>query len=164
MKVWGIVGASQRARSELIERLAAECAGRGVTVSTLRQAPPDFDVDDAGKDSHRHRMAGASEVVLSSRKRWALMHELRGQDEPGIEDLLAQFSPVDLVLVDGFAESPHPKIETLLDGDTETPGGSPDPTVRAIACADARNIEGRPRLPLADTRAIADFILTDPSP
>ena len=111
MTRWGIHGGQSAERSELIEHLVIEFAARGVSTSVLRQAPPDFDVDQTGKDSHRHRTAGASEVVLSTQKRWALMHELRDAPMPDLETLLAQLSPVDLVLIEGFKDAPHPKTD-----------------------------------------------------
>ena len=88
MKVFGVIGWKNSGKTGLMERLVAEITSRGFTVATLKHAHHRFDVDHPGKDSYRHREAGASEVLLASRQRWALMHELRGQDEPALEQLL----------------------------------------------------------------------------
>src|SRR5438445_9893370 len=91
--------------------LIPELVSRGVTVSTLKHAHHSFDVDQPGKDSWRHRQAGAGEVMITSQNRWALMHELRGAPEPSLDELVARMSPVDLLLIEGFKRHPHPKIE-----------------------------------------------------
>ena len=110
MKVWGVVGWKNAGKTGLMERLVAEFVARGVTVSTVKHAHHAFDIDQPGKDSHRHREAGASEVLLGSGARWALMAELRGADLPDLDALLSKLSPVDLVLVEGFKGASHPKI------------------------------------------------------
>ena len=158
MKLWGVVGWKNTGKTGLMERLVSEFVSRGLRVSTLKHAHHSFDIDHAGKDSHRHRMAGASEVLLSSRNRWALMHELRDEDEPTLETLLGQLSPVDLVLVEGYKRDQHAKIEAHRGA-----VGSPlialnDPTVKAIASDSEATADGRPTFDLKDTRAIADFI------
>src|SRR5437899_2961336 len=94
-------------------RLLPALIARGLTVSTIKHAHHAFDVDQPGKDSYAHRTAGATEVLITSANRWALMHELRGAAEPGLEDLLPRLSPVDLVLVEGFKRHPHPKLEVF---------------------------------------------------
>ena len=158
MKIWGITGWKNSGKTGLMERLVTEFTGRGHTVSTLKHAHHAFDVDQPGKDSFRHRQAGASEVLLSSRKRWALMHELRNNDEPTLEDLLAKLSPVDLILVEGFKTGPHPKIEAHRP-ETGQPLIAPrDPSIRAVASTITPDTGGVPLLPLDDTSAIADFI------
>lgn len=158
MKVWGVVGWKNSGKTGLMERLVAEFVGRGLRVSTLKHAHHVFDVDHPGKDSHRHRIAGATEVLLSSRKRFALMHELRDEEELSLEALLAKLAPVDLVLVEGYKRDTHLKIEAHR---AET--GNPliahdDPTVRAIASDSGASAEGRPTFDLNDTKGIADFI------
>ena len=110
MKVWGVTGWKNSGKTGLMERLVAEFTSRGLTVSTVKHAHHVFDVDHKGKDSYRHREAGAQEVLLSSRKRWALMHEHRGAEEATLDELLAKLSPVDLVLVEGFKLARHPKV------------------------------------------------------
>ena len=158
MKVWGVVGWKNSGKTGLMERLVTEFVSRGLTVSTLKHAHHQFDVDHPGKDSFRHREAGATEVLLSSRNRWALMHENRDEDELPLDQLLAKLSPVDLVLVEGYKRDRHPKVEAHR---AET--GNPliamaDETVRAIASDCGAVADGRPTFDLNDTKAIADFI------
>jgi molybdopterin-guanine dinucleotide biosynthesis protein MobB len=111
MKIFGVAGWKNSGKTGLMERLVAEICARGITVSTIKHAHHAFDVDQPGKDSHRHRVAGAREVLLASGKRWALMHELRDVPEPPLADLIAHLSPVDLVLIEGYKRADHPKIE-----------------------------------------------------
>lgn len=158
MNVFGVVGWKNSGKTGLMERLVAEFVSRGVSVSTLKHAHHSFDVDHEGKDSHRHRVAGATEVLLSSRNRWALMHELRDEDEPTLEELLSKLSPVDLVLVEGYKRDRHPKVEAHR-AETRNPLiANDDNTVRAIASDSGAMVEGRPTFDLNDTKAIADFI------
>jgi len=102
MKVFGITGWKNSGKTTLTERLVAEITSRGITVSTIKHAHHSVDVDQPGKDSFRHRAAGAGEVILASAYRWAIMHELRGAEEPSVDALLAKLSPVDIVLIEGF--------------------------------------------------------------
>ncbi len=160
MKVYGIVGWKNAGKTGLMERLVTEITSRGFSVSTIKHAHHNFDVDQPGKDSFRHRQAGATEVLLASANRFALMHELRGAQEPTLEDLLARLSPVDLVLVEGYKRDRHPKVEAYR---AET--GNPliareDETVKAIA-ADTGVDMDRPVFDLNDTGTIADFILSE---
>ena len=158
MKLWGVVGWKNSGKTGLMERLITEFTARGLRVSTLKHAHHTFDVDHHGKDSHRHRLAGATEVLLASRNRWALMHELTEEDEPALDDLLKHISPVDLVLVEGYKRDRHPKIEAHR-AETGNPLIAPgDPSVRAIASDSGASAEGRPTFHLDDTAAIADFI------
>lgn len=160
MRIYGVVGWKNAGKTGLMERLVAEIAGRGFSVSTVKHAHHSFDVDQPGKDSHRHREAGASEVVLASGSRWALMHELRGAAEPPLEALLARLTPVDLVLVEGYKHDAHPKVEAHR-AETGNPLIAPeDSSVRAVA-ADVPLALDRPVFDLNDTRAIADFILRE---
>ena len=101
MNVYGVTGWKNAGKTGLMERLVTEITGRGFSVSTVKHAHHSFDVDQPGRDSHRHRVAGATEVLLSSGFRWALMHELRGAEEPDLASLLARLTPVDLVLIEG---------------------------------------------------------------
>ncbi len=160
MKIYGIVGYKNAGKTGLMERLVTDITARGFSVSTLKHAHHTFDVDQPGKDSFRHRQAGASQVLLASRDRWALMTELRGADEPPLADLLRLLSPVDLVLVEGYKRDAHPKVEAFRAA-TGNPLIAPDdPTVRAVASDTALTLD-RPVFDLDDTRAIADFILSE---
>ena len=158
MKIWGVVGWKNSGKTGLMERLVSEFVARGVQVSTLKHAHHTFDVDHAGKDSHRHRVAGATEVLLASRNRWALMHELRDEDEESLSDLLKRMSPVDLILIEGYKRDKHSKIEAHRADTGNALIAPDDPTIRAIASDSGATAEGRPTFDLDDTGAIADFI------
>ena len=160
MKLWGIVGWKNSGKTGLMERLVAEFTARGLRVSTVKHAHHSFDVDHPGKDSYRHRAAGAAQVMLSSGKRWALMTELQGADEPPLADLLARMAPVDLVLVEGFKREGHPKIEAHRAETGQGLLAPNDPTIRAVA-SDSAPVTDRPVLDLDDTKAIADFIAAE---
>ncbi len=159
MKVYGVTGWKNSGKTTLVERLVAEITARGLTVSTLKHAHHGFDIDQPGKDSHRHRAAGAAQVLVASRQRWALMTELRGAEEPPLADLLAQLAPVDLVLVEGYKRDRHPKIEARRTATAQDLIAEADETIEAVA-ADAP-VEGLavPVFDLDDIPAIADFIL-----
>lgn len=160
MRLYGIVGWKNAGKTGLMERLVAEICGRGFSVSTVKHAHHVFDVDQPGKDSYRHRTAGATEVLLASRKRYALMHELRAEDEPALDTLLAKLAPVDLVLIEGYKRDAHPKIEAFR-AETKNPLiATDDPTVKAIASDTPLDMD-RPVFDLNDTVAIADFILSE---
>jgi molybdopterin-guanine dinucleotide biosynthesis adapter protein len=111
MRVIGLAGWSGAGKTTLLTRLIPYFLAQGLRVSVIKHAHHSFDVDIPGKDSWAHRQAGAAEVLVSSGLRWALMHELRGADEPKLPELLAKLSPVDLVIVEGFKSEPHRKIE-----------------------------------------------------
>jgi molybdopterin-guanine dinucleotide biosynthesis protein B len=111
MKVIGIAGWSGAGKTTLLKRTIPHLLKEGLRVSVIKHAHHEFDVDVPGKDSWEHRQAGAAEVLVSSSRRWALMHELRGAAEPRLQDLLGRMTPVDLVLVEGFKREPHRKIE-----------------------------------------------------
>ena len=158
MRLYGVTGWKNAGKTGLMERLVAEFTGRGLTVSTLKHAHHTFDVDHPGKDSRRHREAGAHQVLLSSRVRWALMTELGEPDEPSLEELLARMAPVDLILVEGWKRDRHPKVEAWR-AETGRPLIAPDdPTIRAVAAKGDPGIDDRPVIDLDDTGAIADFI------
>jgi len=160
MRVYGVVGWKNAGKTGLMERLVAEITGRGFTVSTVKHAHHTFDVDHPGKDSHRHRIAGAREVLLASGTRFALMHELRGAEEPALEAHLARLSPVDLVLIEGYKRDSHPKVEAHRAETGNTLIAPDDPTVRAVASDMAMKLD-RPVFDLNDTKAVADFILRE---
>ncbi|WP_371225611.1 molybdopterin-guanine dinucleotide biosynthesis protein B [Roseovarius sp. 2305UL8-3] len=160
MKLYGVVGWKNAGKTGLMERLVAEITGRGITVSTIKHAHHSFDVDHPGKDSYRHRVAGATEVLLASRKRFALMHEMRGKDEPTLDKLLSKLSLVDLVLIEGYKREDHPKVEAHR-AETGNPLIAPDdPSVHAVASDVPLDLD-RPVFDLNDTKAIADFILAE---
>jgi molybdopterin-guanine dinucleotide biosynthesis protein MobB len=160
MRLYGVVGWKNAGKTGLMERLVTEIAGRGFSVSTVKHAHHTFDVDQPGKDSHRHRVAGATEVLLASRKRIALMHELRDEKEPTLEELLQRLGPVDLVLVEGYKRDAHPKVEAHRAETGNPLIATDDPTVRAVASDTALDLD-RPVFDLNDTGAIADFILRE---
>lgn len=159
MKVLGISGWSGSGKTTLLAELIPLLVARGVKVSTIKHAHHDFDIDTPGKDSYRHREAGASEVLISSAKRYAIMHEHRGAAEPTLDDLLTRLSPVDLVLVEGFKTSRHAKIE-VWRAETGKPMLQPDdPNVIAVA-SDAP-LTGLP-VPWLDAnrpQQVADFVM-----
>jgi molybdopterin-guanine dinucleotide biosynthesis protein B len=160
MRIYGVTGWKNAGKTGLMERLVTEITGRGITVSTVKHAHHTFDVDHPGKDSHRHRVAGATEVLLASRNRFALMHELRDEAEPTLEELLSKLMPVDLVLVEGYKRDRHPKVEAFraeTGNDLIAPG---DPTIRAVASDTPMDLD-RPVFDLNDTKSIADFILSE---
>ena len=157
MKVWGVTGWKNAGKTGLVERLVAEFVGRGVSVSTLKHAHHGVDVDRPGTDSDRHRSAGATEVLLASGRRWALMHELREAGEPALEELLARMSRVDLILVEGWKRERHPKVEAYRHEAGNPLIAPDDPTIRVVASDVPLDID-RPVLPLNDTRGIANFI------
>lgn len=159
MKLFGIVGWKNSGKTGLMERLVTEVAGRGFSVSTIKHAHHSFDVDQPGKDSYRHRAAGATEVLLSSSNRWALMHELRDEAAPTLDALVARMAPVDLLLIEGYKRDRHAKIEAhraVTGNPLIAPG---DPTILAVASDTAMPGLDRPVLDLNATVAIADFIL-----
>ncbi len=161
MNVFGVVGWKNSGKTGLMERLVAEFVARGLTVSTLKHAHHSFDVDRPGKDSDRHRVAGAHQVMLASANRWALMTELRGADEPPLAVLLEKLSPVDLVLVEGYKRDAHAKIEAHRK-ETGQPLIAPDdPTIRAVASNEVLGGLDLPVLDLDDTAGIADFIAAE---
>ena len=157
MKIFGVTGWKNSGKTGLMERLIAEFTARGLSVSSIKHAHHSFDIDHPGRDSYRHRDAGARQVLLASRNRWALMHELRDEDEPSLGDLLKQLSPVDLVLIEGYKRDRHPKIEAHRK-ETGQPLIAPeDETIVAVA-SDTSVLVDRPVLDLNDTAAIANFI------
>ncbi|MDA8231752.1 MAG: molybdopterin-guanine dinucleotide biosynthesis protein B [Magnetospirillum sp.] len=159
MKIFGLAGWSGAGKTTLMEGLLREITARGVTVSTVKHAHHAFDIDKPGKDSHRHREAGAREVMVASGLRWALMRELRGDAEPAVEDLIARMEPVDLLLIEGFKFHPHDKVEVHRPSLGKPMLWPDDP--RIVAVASDVPLEGLPlpRLDLGDPAAVAAFIL-----
>src|SRR5450631_1947949 len=158
MKVIGLAGWSGAGKTTLLTRIIPFFLNKGLRVSVIKHAHHSFDVDVPGKDSWVHRQSGAAEVLVSSGKRWALMHELRGASEPLLPELLARMSPVDLVVVEGFKSEPHRKIEVH-----RTANGKPllfpdDPAIAGIA-TDAMVESALPVAHLDDIPAIAAMML-----
>jgi molybdopterin-guanine dinucleotide biosynthesis protein B len=160
MRIFGFAGWSGSGKTTLIEQLIPRLVERGLVVSLIKHAHHAFDVDVPGKDSWRHRMAGCSEVLVSSAMRFALMHELRGAPELTLGQALARLAPCDLVLVEGYKRAPIPKLE-VWRREVGKPRLYPaDPAIRAVA-TDAPEAVGRdlPVFGLADHDAIATFLL-----
>lgn len=158
MRVYGIIGWKNSGKTSLMERLVADITGRGFTVSTVKHVHHDVDLDQPGKDSHRHRAAGASEVVLASAHRFAILREHRGP-EPELPQVLARMAPVDLVLVEGYKRDAHAKIEVFRREAGHDLIQPHDPLVRAVATDTDLGTLPVPVLDLNNTRAVADFIL-----
>ncbi|MBN9005888.1 MAG: molybdopterin-guanine dinucleotide biosynthesis protein B [Rhizobiales bacterium] len=159
MKVIGVAGWSGAGKTTLLTRLIPYLIAKGLRVSTLKHAHHGFDVDVPGKDSWRHREAGAVEVLVSSGKRWALMHELRGADEPKLPELLARMSSVDLVIVEGFKREPHPKIEVYRAANGKPPLFPDDSHIVGLA-TDTTFATTLPTAQLDDIPAVAAIALT----
>jgi molybdopterin-guanine dinucleotide biosynthesis protein B len=159
VRVIGLAGWSGSGKTTLMRRLIPALRARGLTVSTVKHAHHDFDIDRPGKDSYEHRAAGASEVLVSSANRFALMREHRGDPEWTLAQLLAKLSPVDLVIVEGFKRQPHVKIEVWRAAVGMPPLAKDDPQIRAVASTDP--LEGLPgeTLDLDDVEAIAAAML-----
>ena len=159
MKVIGLAGWSGAGKTTLLTRAIPHLLKEGLRVSVIKHAHHEFDVDVPGKDSWVHRQSGASEVLVSSTRRWALMHELRGAAEPRLPELLAKMARVDLVLVEGFKRDRHPKIEVFRAGAGKPPIHPEDPSIVAIASDTPFPDAGRPVLDLDDADAIAEAVL-----
>lgn len=159
MRVFGIAGWSGSGKTHLLARVIPALVGRGLRVSTLKHAHHRFDIDHPGKDSHTHREAGATEVLISSSHRYALLHELRDEAEPTLPDLLAKLAPVDLVLVEGFKHDPIPKLEIHRPSVGKPPLWPEDAWIVTVASDSPLPDCDRPVLPLDDTDAIAARIL-----
>ncbi|MDF1599909.1 molybdopterin-guanine dinucleotide biosynthesis protein B [Mesorhizobium sp. YIM 152430] len=158
-RIIGITGWKNSGKTTLTERLVAEFVARGVRVSTVKHAHHAFDIDQPGTDSFRHRAAGAGEVAIVSGNRWALMHELRGESEPSLDDVLARLSPCDLVIVEGYKREGHLKIETRRREAKDTrPLSMDDPNIVAVASDHALPGETLPVFPIDDIAAMADFV------
>lgn len=158
-RVFGITGWKNSGKTTLTEKLVAELVRRGWTVSTVKHAHHDFDIDKPDTDSFRHRQAGAMEVAIVSGRRWALMHELRNEDEPSLDDILSRLAPSDIVLVEGYKREAHKKIEARrLEAKDRTPLSINDPNIVAIAADFKVEGETLPVFDLDDTKSMADFV------
>ena len=157
-RVFGIVGFKDNGKTTLLVRLVAHLVGLGLRVSTVKHAHHAVDIDQPGKDSFRHREAGAREVILATSRRWALVHELHDEAEPALADLVARLAPADLVLVEGFKAFPHPKLEVHRAARGTPLLATADPTIVAVA-TDEPLPTPLPCFPLDDVAAVARFIL-----
>lgn len=160
LRIFGLAGWSGSGKTTLLTRLLPELTRRGISVSTVKHAHHDFDVDKPGKDSWRHREAGATEVMVSSTARWALMHEHRGAAETTLAELVRRMTPVDLVIVEGFKGETHAKLEVHRPALGKPLLCRDDPHIFAIASDAPLAGVALPVLPLDDAAAIARFILT----
>ncbi|HSU05981.1 MAG TPA: molybdopterin-guanine dinucleotide biosynthesis protein B [Acetobacteraceae bacterium] len=157
MKVFGVVGWSGSGKTTLLTALLPMLRSHGLVVSTVKHTHHGFDMDRPGKDSFRHRVAGAHEVLVASGRRWALLHEVDGR-EPDLPDLLLRLDPVDLVLVEGFKTHPFPKLEVHRPILGKPPIWPSEPNVIAVAAPEPM-ICDRPVLPLDEPAAVAEWIL-----
>ena len=157
MKVFGITGWKNSGKTHLMERLVAEFKNRNLSVSTIKNAHHGFDVDQPGKDSFRHRQAGAQEVLIASEKRWVLMHENTADLKPSLTNLFNKLSKVDLVLIEGFKQDKHPKIEVVRQHRGQRLIAESDPTILAVATDIELTID-KTCLDLNNTNDIANFI------
>ena len=158
MKTFGFAGWSGSGKTTLIEQLIPRFVKRGLRVSLIKHAHHSFDVDHPGKDSYRHRQAGAAEILVTSSRRWVLMHELRGTHEPSFDEQVRRISPCDLLLVEGFKHAPIPKLEVWRKETAEPLLHPNDAHIVAVA-SDAKVDTRLPLLDLNDVDGIARFIL-----
>lgn len=163
-RVIGLAGWSGSGKTTLLIKLIPMLTARGLKVATLKHAHHAFDVDVPGKDSYEHRKAGASEVIVSSARRWAQVHELAGESEASLGELLRRFSPSDLILVEGFKNDPHPKLEVFRDAAGRPPLHPEDRRIVAVASDRTFPNAKVPVVHLDDVAAIAGLVLTHSEP
>lgn len=157
--VFGITGWKNSGKTTLVTRVIAALVARGYRVSSVKHAHHAFDIDQPGRDSFRHREAGASEVLIVSGHRWALMHEARGEPEPDLAEMLPRLSPCDIVIVEGYKREAHPKLEVRRrEGRKAEPLAPSDPSIVAIASDHATQTDGLPLFDLDDAQGVAEFI------
>jgi molybdopterin-guanine dinucleotide biosynthesis adapter protein len=159
MRIIGLAGWSGSGKTTLLTKVIPRIVARGVKVSTVKHAHHSFDMDRPGKDSHSHRMAGATEVLVGSANRWAVVHELRGEAEPTLPALLRKASPVDLVLVEGYKGETHPKLEVYRAANGKPLLHPGDPAIVAVATDAPLSGVRIPVLDLNDIEGIADILL-----
>lgn len=159
MRILGIAGWSGAGKTTLLAKLIPELTARGIRVSTMKHAHHGFDVDTPGKDSYIHRAVGATEVMVASSKRWALMHELREATEPDAAELISHMTPVDLLLIEGFKKEPHDKIEIFRVANEKPLLSADDPTYVAVLSDGPVPDSKLPVIDLNDVGAIADFVM-----
>jgi molybdopterin-guanine dinucleotide biosynthesis adapter protein len=159
VKVFGFAGWSGSGKTTLIEKLIPRFTGAGLRVSLIKHAHHTFDVDQPGKDSYRHRHAGAAEILVTSSRRWVLMHELRGAHEPSFDEQVKRMSPCDLLIVEGFKFAPIPKLEVWRAATAEPLLHPNDPHIVAVA-SDTKVPTRLPLLDLNDDATVAAFIVS----
>ena len=164
MRIIGLAGWSGSGKTTLLAKVIPRLVARGLKVSTLKHAHHAFDVDQPGKDSHTHRMAGATEVLVGSANRWALVHELRGAAEPSLGALLQKLSPVDLVLVEGYKRDPHPKLEVYRAALGKPLLHPDDPAILAVASDEPLPAARVPVVDLDAIESIADILIRHAAP
>jgi molybdopterin-guanine dinucleotide biosynthesis protein B len=164
MRIIGLAGWSGAGKTTLLVRIIPLLTAQGLRVSTIKHAHHDFDIDKPGKDSWMHRQAGATEVLVASGRRWALMHELRDETEPALDALLGRLTAVDLVLIEGFKRDPHPKIEVHRPANGKPPLYPGDPAIIAVASDAPLPDMALPVLALDDAAAIASFVARQAAP
>ena len=157
-KVIGVAGFKNAGKTTLVERLVMELKARGRRVSTVKHAHHSFDIDHEGRDSFRHRRAGASEVAVVSRHRWAIIHELNEEAEPSLKDILSKLAPCDLVIVEGYKRDSHDKIEVRNIALDHPKLAGDDPTIIAIAANGQLQGAPVPVFDRDDVSALASFI------
>ena len=164
VRIIGLAGWSGAGKTTLVAKILPRILGRGLRVSTVKHAHHSFDMDQPRKDSHTHRLAGATEVLVSSASRWALVHELRGDREPALGALLAKLTPVDLVLVEGFKRGRHPKIEIYRAAVGKPLLHPDDPHIVAVVSDVVLPAAPVPVLGFGDVEAIVDLLLANAVP
>jgi molybdopterin-guanine dinucleotide biosynthesis adapter protein len=164
MRIIGLAGWSGAGKTTLLAKALPRIVARGLTVSTLKHAHHSFDLDQPGKDSHTHRMAGATEVLIASVNRYALMHELRGAPEPSLPELLEKLSPVDLVVIEGFKTARYPKLEVFRAEVGKPALHQDDPFVVGIVSDTAFPASGRPVVAIDDVEAVVGLMLERAEP
>jgi molybdopterin-guanine dinucleotide biosynthesis protein B len=164
MRIIGLAGWSGAGKTTLLIKVIPRLTARGLKVSTVKHAHHSFDVDQPGKDSHAHRLAGASEVLVGSANRWALVHELRGEPEVPLAALLAKLSPADVVVVEGFKRERHPKLEVYRAANGKPLLHPDDPHIVAVASDVALPAASVPVVMLDDVEAIVDIVLANAAP
>lgn len=159
-KIFGVTGWKNSGKTRLVAGLVSNLKAKGFVVSTVKHAHHGFDVDKPGTDSYTHREAGAQEVALVSGKRWVLMHEIRDEDEPALDEILEKLAPCDIVIIEGFKACPHPKIEaTRSETKRDQPIWPNDASVVAIASDYEIENSGRQEFDLNDISGITDFVM-----
>lgn len=158
-RIFGVTGWKNSGKTTLVCELVREITSRGFSVSTVKHAHKTFEIDHEGRDSYRHRESGATQIAVSSRMRWAIVHELRGDNEPPLKEMLARLNPVDLIIVEGYKRESHPKIECRrVEARSREEIAPDDPSIIAIA-RDHEINANLPNFDIDDIQQIADFIL-----